>query len=102
MKKSRETFKTYEGEIKNMNQRAQELTQIKKKLQGESAGGKKKKGQSAAPVKDYNAMSEETDKIQAEWEAEKTEISKEIEEQKLICGQLQEQIKALKATQGKA
>ena len=26
MKKSRETFKVYEGEIKNMNQRAQELT----------------------------------------------------------------------------
>ena len=25
MKKSRETFKIYEGEIKNMNQRAQEL-----------------------------------------------------------------------------
>lgn len=97
MKKSKETFKVYEGEIKNMNQRAQELATLKKKLLGEPTGGKKKKGQAAAPQKDYTAIVEETDKIQAEWEKEKAEIAKEIEEQKLICGQLQEQIKTLKA-----
>ena len=32
MKKSRKTFKVYEGEIKNMNLRAQELNTIKRKL----------------------------------------------------------------------
>ena len=41
MKKSRETFKVYEGEVKNMNQRVQDLQQIKKKLLD---GGEKKKG----------------------------------------------------------
>jgi molybdopterin-biosynthesis enzyme MoeA-like protein len=32
MKKSRKTFKVYEGEIKNMNTRALELNTIKRKL----------------------------------------------------------------------
>ena len=32
MKKSRETFKTYEGEIKNLNFRANELAALKKKV----------------------------------------------------------------------
>lgn len=43
MKKSRETFKVYEGEIKNMNQRAQELASLKKKLLGGGKGNKKEK-----------------------------------------------------------
>jgi SMC interacting uncharacterized protein involved in chromosome segregation len=34
MKKSRETFRMYEGEIKNLTSRANELTLIKKKLLG--------------------------------------------------------------------
>ena len=34
MKKSRETFRMYEGEIKNLTSRANELTQMKKKLLG--------------------------------------------------------------------
>ena len=47
MKKSRDTFKVYEGEIKNMNSRANDLIQLKKKLLEGSAGAgkKKKKGQ---------------------------------------------------------
>ncbi len=32
MKKSKETFRVYEGEVKNMNQRVQDLQQLKKKL----------------------------------------------------------------------
>ena len=46
MKKSRDTFKVYEGEIKNMNSRANDLIQLKKKLiegGGSNAGGGKKK-----------------------------------------------------------
>jgi hypothetical protein len=45
MKKSRKTFKVYEGEIKNMNTRALELNTIKRKLlQGDQPLGKRKKG----------------------------------------------------------
>lgn len=54
MKKSRETFKVYEGEIKNMNQRIQELTQLKKKLLGvkETSGNKKKQAAAAQNMPD--------------------------------------------------
>lgn len=46
MKKSRETFRMYEGEIKNLTSRVNELQQIKKKLMGvnthaSNGGGKK-------------------------------------------------------------
>jgi len=47
MKKSRETFRMYEGEIKNLTSRVNELTQMKKKLMGinshPQASGKKAK-----------------------------------------------------------
>lgn len=49
MKKSRETFRMYEGEIKNQTSRVNELTQMKKKLMGinqhPQASGKKGKQQ---------------------------------------------------------
>ena len=49
MKKSRKTFKVYEGEIKNMNTRVLELSTYKRKLlQGDQPQGKKKKGGAAA------------------------------------------------------
>ena len=40
MKKSRETFKMYEGQIKTMNSKTQELQKNKKELAGAKKKGK--------------------------------------------------------------
>lgn len=104
MKKSRETFKVYEGEIKNMNQRALELTQMKKKLLGEvsGGGGGKKKGKAAAnkaPI-DLEAKEAEVQKLQGDWINDKEALLKEKTELMQVCKELQDTIKALK--EGKA
>lgn len=99
MKKSRETFKVYEGEIKSMNQRANDLAQTKRQLtQGVSSGAGKKKGKGAAQQAPYDSEKREAEieKLQSEWAAEKEALAKEKEELVLTCKELQDKIKALK------
>ena len=97
MKKSRETFRMYEGEIKNLTSRANELTLMKKKLMGinphpQASGGKKGKQhkieQQVVPA-DSNPYSEEAyEKMQSEWNAEKEMLNKEKEELMLVCKEM--------------
>ena len=99
MKKSRETFKVYEGEIKNMNQRVQELSQLKKQLLGvkETTGNKKKKGEAAQQLMPDPAEREaQIEKMLAEWNAEKEALAKEKEELMQTCKELQDKIKEIK------
>ena len=63
MKKSRETFKVYEGEVKNMNQRMQDLQQLKKKLLEGGVPGEKKKGRKPAPSVDVSVKEAEIVKL---------------------------------------
>jgi hypothetical protein len=94
MKKSRETFKVYEGEVKNMNYRVNELQEMKRKmLQGEAAGGKKKK---KGGEKDVQDKEKETEKILQEWGQEKENLNKEKEELMEACKQLQDAIRVIK------
>ena len=84
MKKSKETFKVYEGEIKNMNTRALELSQMKKQLLqaegGSNAGKKGKKKGGAQVVVESVSKEAETERIIHEWNAEKEALAKEREE----------------------
>jgi hypothetical protein len=104
MKKSRETFRMYEGEIKNLTSRANELTLMKKKLMGmnphpqASGGGKKGKQHKVEQqvVADSNPYSEEAyEKMQSEWNAEKEMLNKEKEELMQMCKEMQDQIKII-------
>jgi hypothetical protein len=104
MKKSRETFRMYEGEIKNLTSRANELTLMKKKLMGmnphpqTSGGGKKGKQHKVEQqvVADSNPYSEEAyEKMQSEWNAEKEMLNKEKEELMQMCKEMQDQIKII-------
>ena len=96
MKKSRETFKVYEGEVKNMNQRMQDLQQLKKKLLEGGVPGEKKKGRKPAPSIDVSVKEGEIVKLQSEWNSEKEALLKEKEELMAASKDLQEQIKVLK------
>lgn len=91
MKKSRETFKVYEGEIKNMNQRAQQLSQNKKQLLGGGKGGKSKVLEQK--IENREAL---ITKMQQDWEREKEMLIKEREELMLLCKESQEKIKVIK------
>lgn len=100
MKKSRETFRMYEGEIKNQTSRVNELTQIKKKLMGinqhPQASGKKGKQQQKAEQQAENPYTEEAyEKMQSEWNAEKEALNKEKEELMQMCKEMQDQIKVI-------
>lgn len=90
MKKSKETFKVYEGEVKNMNQRVLELQQVKKKLLGD------KKGKKGAESKSVPAKEAEIEKLTSEWNVEKEALNKEREELLAQCKELQDSIKAIK------
>ncbi len=81
MKKSRETFKVYEGEIKNLNLRAQELVALKKKVL---------KG------KPQLQSEEEIEKLQKAWTVEKEELLAEKEKLLQLSNELQEKIKVAK------
>lgn len=100
MKKSRKTFKVYEGEIKNMNTRSLELATIKRKLiqsgANEGGAGKKKKG-GAGKQEEMTAekKSAEIDKILADWAAEKRNLEKEKEDLLAQSKQLQDAIKEI-------
>ena len=87
MKKSKETFRVYEGEVKNMNQRVMDLQQLKKKLL--EVGGEKKKGKKA-PTIDVSVKEAEIDKMQNDWNNEKEALMKEKEELMASCKELQE------------
>ena len=88
MKKSRETFKTYEGEIKNLNFRANELAALKKKL---SQGDKKRGGLTVAQIE------ADIEKQQAEWAKDKEALLAEKEKLAAFSNELMEKIKAAKA-----
>ena len=83
MKKSKDTFRVYEAEIKNMNHRVLELQQIKKKLLGDKKG---KKG--ATESIGASAKEAEIEKITSEWNAEKESLNKEKEELMAQCKEL--------------
>lgn len=105
MKKSRETFRMYEGEIKNLTSRVNELQQIKKKLMGvntqtsngggkKSAAAKKHANQEQAALE--NPFTEVAyEKMQSEWTAEKEAMNKEKEELMQVCKEMQDKIKAI-------
>ena len=101
MKKSRETFRMYEGEIKNLTSRVNELTQMKKRLMGinshPQAGGKKgKRVEQQQQVVAENPYTEEAyEKMQSEWNAEKEALNKEKEELMQMCKEMQDQIKVI-------
>lgn len=97
MKKSAKTFKVYEGEIKNMNQRALELGTMKRKLlQGDAPASKKKKGGAAAKdEKTVEKKSQDLDKMQSDWVAEKAALEKEKEDLLASSKALQDKIKAI-------
>ena len=95
MKKSKETFRVYENEVKNMNQRVQDLQQLKKKLLEGGVPGEKKKGKKAQVI-DVAAKQAEIEKVESDWNAEKEMLMKEKEELMAQCKELQEQIKVLK------
>lgn len=86
MKKSKETFKMYEGEIKNMNVRIQDLQKLKKDLVG---GGTKKKPAQPITMQQVEDMSNQ-------WQSEKEALAKVKEELSGECSKLQEEIKGLK------
>ena len=100
MKKSRETFRMYEGEIKNQTSRVNELAQMKKKLMGinqhPQASGKKGKQQQKIEQQAENPYTEEAyEKMQSEWNAEKEALNKEKEELMQMCKEIQDQIKVI-------
>jgi chromosome segregation ATPase len=98
MKKSRKTFKVYEGEIKNLNTRALELATIKRKLlQGENQ--KKKKGKDDVSVEKKN---QELEKMLSDWADEKKALEKEKEELMAQSKTLQDEIKVLNSGKGGA
>jgi len=70
-----------------MNQRALELQQTKKKMQGKG----KKGGQNDIQVKE-----EQLNKLQSEWAREKEALAKEKEELMLLCKNIQDEIKEIK------
>ena len=90
MKKSRETFKVYEGEIKNLNHRASELVQLKKRILN-GPGGKGK-----AHQKTFETKVAEVEKIQSDWVKQKEALLKEKDQLLLVSKELQEKIKAIK------
>jgi len=79
MKKSRETFKTYEGEIKNLNFRANELAALKKKL---SQGDKKRGGHTVAQAE------ADIEKQQAAWAKDKEALLAEKERLAVFSNEL--------------
>jgi hypothetical protein len=88
MKKSRETFKTYEGEIKNLNFRANELAALKKKV---LQADKKRSGLTVAQAE------VDIEKQQAAWAKDKEALLAEKERLAALSNELQEKIKAAKA-----
>ena len=92
MKKSKDTFKVYEQEIKNMNARIQDLLKTKKTIQG-------KKKQTAAASQ---AKEKELEEVAARWNEEKEKMTQEREMLKQMCSEIQEQIKAVKDGKGQA
>lgn len=96
MKKSRKTFKVYEGEIKNMNTRALELNTIKRKLlHGDQPHGKKKKAGAAKHTEELTAekKNQEVEKMLADWALEKRNLEKEKEDLLQQSKQMQDAIK---------
>ncbi len=102
MKKSKETFKIYEQEIKSMNQKILDLQRIKKELLTGSVGGSAKKnkknkgnmeteGQSTADLLDQKGQ-----KILEEWKIDKENLNKEKEDLMKQCQELQVVVKACK------
>ena len=68
MKKSRDTFRMYEGEIKNLTSRVNELNQIKKKLMGiayHPNSKKAKKGAEQPPPAENPYTEEAYEKMQS-------------------------------------
>ena len=88
MKRSKDTFKVYETEIRGMNSKIQEMQRLKKQLS-------EKKGKKGSSGNDANA-SEEANKLLSQWEQEKEVLAKDREDLKQQCQELQEQIKAIK------
>ena len=88
MKRSKDTFKVYETEIRGMNSKIQEMQRLKKQLS-------EKKGKKGSSGNDANA-SEEVNKLLSQWEQEKEVLAKDREDLKQQCQELQEQIKAIK------
>ena len=93
MKKSKETFRVYENEVKNMNQRVQDLQQLKKKL---LEPAEKKKGKKSQQTIDVAVKEAEIEKMQSEWNAEREALMKEKEELMASCKELQDKIKVIK------
>ena len=87
MKRSKDTFKVYETEIRGMNSKIQEMQRLKKQLN-------EKKGKKGASS-EANA-NDEANKIQSQWEEEKEVLAKDREDLKQQCQELQERIKAIK------
>ena len=97
MKKSRETFKIYEGEIKNMNARAQDLNQQKRRILNEAEGiSKNKKKQAAAAKGGYQERNAQIEQMQKQWAEEKEATMKEKQDLMDRCKEIQDQIKELK------
>ncbi len=100
MKKSRETFRMYEGEIKNLTSRVNDLQQLKRTRMGiaQSSGGGKKgaKKQAALEQAAESQFTEEAyQKMLNEWNAEKEAMNKEKEELMQLCKEMQDKIKAI-------
>jgi phage host-nuclease inhibitor protein Gam len=105
MKKSRDTFKVYEGEIKNLNSKILDLDNMKKRLLLGStntpippAGSSKKVKAAAlqAAMRTIQEVEAETERVQTDWAAEKAQMLKEKEELAALSSSLSEQIKNLK------
>ena len=74
MKRSKDTFKVYETEIRGMNSKIQEMQRLKKQLS-------EKKGKKGSSGNDANA-SEEANKLLSQWEQEKEVLAKDREDLK--------------------
>lgn len=105
MKKSRDNFKVYEGEIKNLNNKILDLYNQKakyllgNKVPAMPASGASKKAKAAAiqaAMRTIQEVEAETDKVVNDWAAEKAEMLKEKEELAALSTALSEQIKVLK------
>lgn len=85
MKKSKDTFKMYEQEIKNMNQKVLELQKMKKDLMSGVSGGSKKNKKNKNKDEnmiEYSAeqFNQKGEKTLEEWTVEKANLMKEKEE----------------------
>lgn len=84
MKKSKDSFKAYENEVKSMNTRVLELQKTKKALLNKTGEGKKKKKQQEQHIPSMRDVEE----MAFKWNLEKEQLNKDRDELKLQCSEI--------------